>query len=309
MWASADLVLVATLEELDLPPLPADAAVSLSYTGPVLPEDLGQPDRAGSEPTVLVSLSTTFIPGQTRILQAVLDGLAQLPVRGLVTTGPAIDGDGLRVPANTQTHRYLPHRTVMPASSVLVGHGGHATTMLALAHDLPLVIIPANSQFDQPTIGRVIEEAGAGILLPASASPERIRGAIEKVLADDRYRVEAARLGAAIRASNGTTVAADHPCTGRPKRTWLAPLFSTLPPSTTITWPVMYEAPGEANQAMADATSAAVPLRRIGTRRPLPLRSAANPWRSTRGDSVGRDAGCCLVDGEVSPAMPAFAAA
>jgi UDP:flavonoid glycosyltransferase YjiC (YdhE family) len=209
MWASADLVIVATLEELDLPPLPADAAVSLSYTGPVLPENLGQPDRAGSEPTVLVSLSTTFIPGQMRILQAVLDGLAQLPVRGLVTTGPAIDGVGLRVPANTQTHRYLPHRTVMPASSVLVGHGGHATTMLALAHDLPIVVIPANSQFDQPTIGRVIEEAGAGILLPASASPERIRDAIEKVLADDRYRVEAARLGSAIRASNGTAVAAD----------------------------------------------------------------------------------------------------
>lgn len=209
LWASADLVLVATLEELDLPRRAADAAVSLSYTGPALPEGLGQPDRSDSEPTVLVSLSTTFISGQTRILQAVLDGLAPLPVRGLVTTGPAIDGDRLRVPANVETHRYLPHRTVMPASSALVGHGGHATTMLALAHDLPLVIIPANSQFDQPTIGRVIEEAGAGILLPASASPERIRGAIEEVLADDRYRVEAARLGAAIRASRGTAVAAD----------------------------------------------------------------------------------------------------
>lgn len=156
-----------------------------------------------------MSLSTIFIPGQTRLLQAALDGIAGLPVRGLVTTGPAIDGDRLRVPANVQTHRYLPHRTVMPASSILVGHGGHATAMLAMAHELLLVVIPANRQFDQPTIGRVIEDAGAGILLPASASPEKIRGAIEKVLADDRYRVEAVRLGAAIRASNGTVVAAD----------------------------------------------------------------------------------------------------
>ena len=209
MWASADLVLVATPKELDLPSLPADAAVSLSYTGPALPEDLGLPDRTGSEPTVLVSLSTTFIPGQTRLLQAALDGIAGLPVRGLVTTGPAIDGARLRIPANTQMHRYLPHRAVMPTSSVLVGHGGHATTMLALAHDLPLVVIPANRQFDQPTVGRVIEDAGAGILLPTSASPESIRNAVERVLADGRYGAEAARLGVAIRASRGTATVAD----------------------------------------------------------------------------------------------------
>jgi UDP:flavonoid glycosyltransferase YjiC (YdhE family) len=209
MWAAADLVLVATLEELDLPPRRADAAVALTYTGPALPDDLGAPQPGEPPPTVLVSLSTTFIPGQEHIVQAVLDGVGELPVRGLVTTGPAIDPDRLRVPANTQAHRYLPHRVVMPTSSVLVGHGGHATTMLALAHNLPLVIIPVNRRFDQPIIGKAVQDAGAGILLPSSASPERIRGAIAIALADGRYRRQAARLGAAIRASQGTTTAAE----------------------------------------------------------------------------------------------------
>ena len=209
MWAAADLVLVATLEELDLAPLRADAAVPLTYTGPALPDGVGAPQRGGPDPTVLVSLSTTFIPGQARILQAALDGIAELPVRGLVTTGPALESDRLRVPPNTRTHRYLPHRDVMPTSSVLIGHGGHATTMLALAHDLPLVIIPVNRKFDQPIIGRVVQDAGAGILLPTSASPARIRDAIATVLADDRYGIEAARLGAAVRASRGTATAAD----------------------------------------------------------------------------------------------------
>jgi UDP:flavonoid glycosyltransferase YjiC (YdhE family) len=209
MWAAADLVLVTTLKALDLAPLRADAAVSLTYTGPALPDGLQLPQPGGPPPTVLVSLSTTFIPGQERIVQAVLDGVGELPVHGLVTTGPAVDPDRLRVPENTQIHTYLPHPDVMPTSSVLVGHGGHATTMLALAHDLPLVIIPVNRKFDQPIIGKAAQDAGAGILLPTSASPERIRGAIATVLADDRYRTEAARLGAAIRASRGTATAAD----------------------------------------------------------------------------------------------------
>ncbi|GAB3046298.1 hypothetical protein GCM10027052_31240 [Parafrigoribacterium mesophilum] len=209
MWAAADLVLVATLEELDLAPLRADAAVPLTYTGPALPEDLGAPQHGGPDPTVLVSLSTTFIPGQERILQSALDAISELPVRGLATTGPALDPNRLRVPANTEIHRYLRHREVMPTSSVLVGHGGHATTMLALAHDLPLVMIPVNRRFDQPIIGRAVQDAGAGILLPTSASRERIREAIATVVADDRYRKEAARVGAAIRASRGTATAAD----------------------------------------------------------------------------------------------------
>jgi UDP:flavonoid glycosyltransferase YjiC (YdhE family) len=209
MWAAADEVLVATLKELDLTPLRADAAVPLTYTGPALPDDLAAPRPTGPDPTILVSLSTTFVPRQRRILQAVLDAIAQLPVHGLVTTGPALDPDRLHIPANTHVHRYLPHREVMPAGRVLVGHGGHATTMLALAHDLPLVIIPVNRKFDQPVIGRAIQDAGAGILLPSSASPESIRRAITTVVADDRYRAEAARLGAAIRASHGTATAAD----------------------------------------------------------------------------------------------------
>lgn len=209
MWASADLVLVATLKQLDLPPRRADARISLSYTGPVLPEDIAAPIRPEVPATVLVSMSTTFIPGQDRILQAALDALATLPVRGVVTTGPALDRAALRVPANTEAHGYVPHSSLMPISSLVVGHGGHATTMMALAHDLPLVIIPANRQFDQPTIGRVIDDIGAGILLPTSASAEAIRDAVEKVLGSPSYRVEAARLGELIRASRGAAVAAD----------------------------------------------------------------------------------------------------
>ncbi|MDY7555843.1 glycosyltransferase [Cryobacterium sp. 10C3] len=204
LWAEADLVIVATLEELDRPSH-RGSTVKLNYTGPVLTElarDIASP-AVPPTPTILVSLSTTYVAGQAQVLQKVLDAVRDLPVRVLVTTGPAVEPDELQAPANTALHRYLPHAEVMPTVSLVVGHGGHSTTMLALAHDLPLVILPINLMFDQVLIGRIIEEKGAGAMLPSSSPPAKIRAVIEQVLADDAYRSEAERLGKAIRASRG----------------------------------------------------------------------------------------------------------
>ena len=205
LWAGADLVIVATLEELDRPPRPR-SGLSLTYTGPALPE-VSEIAARSSVPSVLVSLSTTYIAGQAFVLQKILDALADLPVRALVTTGPAVDPDELRAPANAELHRYLPHAEVMPTVSLVIGHGGHSTTMLALAHDLPLVVLPMNPMFDQAIIGHAVQEKGAGVTLPSSSTPAQIRAAVERILANNSSRQEAERLGAAIRASRGTQTA------------------------------------------------------------------------------------------------------
>lgn len=208
LWSKADAVLVTTLEEIDVASRNRRAP-ALVYSGPVLPGladhvPAGSPFPGG----ILVSLSTTYIAGQTKVLQNILDALADLPVRVVVTTGPAVDPEDLRAPANAELHRFVPHSEVMSTVELVVGHGGHATTMLALAHDLPLVILPMNPAFDQPLIGSRIQQEGAGLALPSSAPPAAIRAAVEKVRADGTYRREAGRLGAAIRASDGTRTAA-----------------------------------------------------------------------------------------------------
>lgn len=208
LWSEAAAVVVTTLEELDVAGRHRRAP-ALVHTGPVLP-DLGDRAPAESPPPggILVGLSTTYIAGQTTVLQNILHAVAELPVRVVVTTGPAVDPHDLRPPANAELHRFVPHPEVMSAVSLVVGHGGHATTMLALAHDLPLVVLPLNPAFDQPLIGSRIQEAGAGLTLRSSAPPAEIRAAVENVLADDSYRCAAARLGAAIRAGDGTRTAA-----------------------------------------------------------------------------------------------------
>ena len=94
------------------------------------------------EPTVLVSLSTFGYAGMTERLQQVVDACAGLPARVVVTTGPHIDPASLRAPGGVEVHRFVPHDELMPGASVLVGHGGHGTTMTALAHDVPVVVLP-----------------------------------------------------------------------------------------------------------------------------------------------------------------------
>ena len=158
---------------------------------------------------MLVSLSSVFFPGQKRVLQNVLDAVSGLPVRALVTTGGAVSAENLRVPANAELHSYLPHADVLPTVSLVVGHGGHATTMAALSRDVPIIVLPMARFMDQFKIGQALEKAGAGRLLPKRSSPARIRQAIEQVLGDDRYRLAASRLGAEIRQQDGASVAAD----------------------------------------------------------------------------------------------------
>jgi UDP:flavonoid glycosyltransferase YjiC (YdhE family) len=91
---------------------------------------------------VLVSLSTVWFPPMSECLQTILDACAGLNARVVVTTGPVVDPADLRAARNTELHRYRPHAQLMPTASLLVGHGGHSTTMQALAHDLPMVLMP-----------------------------------------------------------------------------------------------------------------------------------------------------------------------
>ena len=204
--AGAAATLVATLPELDEGSRNGHAA-GLDFIGPVVPPL--QEAAAAPEPTVLVSLSTYAFPGMSGRLQALLDAAGDLDARVVATTGPAIDPAELRPAANTELHRFVPHAEVMPAATLVVGHGGHGTTMQALAHDLPVVVMPQHPFLDQPMVGATVASAGAGAVVSRSAKPSELAPVLAKLLDDGPHRDAAARLGAAIRALPGATNGAD----------------------------------------------------------------------------------------------------
>ena len=205
-WNGAELALAATLPGFDpgsVGPRPAN----LRFVGPVV--EVPARRATFAEPTVLVSLSTFAYPGMQRVLQKLVDATERLDCRVVVTTGPVLDPADLRVHSRAEVHRYVPHDQLMPDASLVVGHGGHATTMRALAHDLPLLVLPLHPLLDQPLVGKAVERAGAGRTLRRGSSVDRIAAALEELVADGPHRAAAARLGAQVRECRGTVRAAD----------------------------------------------------------------------------------------------------
>ncbi len=205
-WNGAELVLAATLPDLD-PGSSGDQPSNLRFVGPVV--QIPQRRSAFGEPTVLVSLSTFHYRGMRGVLQKVVAATARVDARVVVTTGPVIDPDEVRGHPRAEIHRYVPHDELMPEATLVVGHGGHATTMRALAHDLPLLVLPLHPMLDQPMVGRAVERAGAGRVLRRGASVRSIAAALEELLSDGAHRTAAAAVGERVRATQGTARAAD----------------------------------------------------------------------------------------------------
>jgi UDP:flavonoid glycosyltransferase YjiC (YdhE family) len=162
----------------------------------------------GTTPRILVSLSTTAFNGQEAFLQKALNALADLPVEVVLTTGPAIAPTSVQAPPNTTVHEFVPHREVMPDCSAVLGHGGHATTMLALAHGLPLVIAPMHPMLDQRMVGQAVEDAGAGLLIKPSAAPDEIVRAVTSVLNVPAFSTAASAVGRRLRDADGARAGA-----------------------------------------------------------------------------------------------------
>ncbi len=204
LLAGAAARLVACIPELD-PAGGGPRPSNLHYTGPVV---TGVP-AAPTEPTVLVSLSTVNFPGQTRAMQNILDALGTLDVRGIATVGPSIGVGNVAAPPNVDLCEYVPHAELMPTVSMVIGHGGHATTMVALAHDLPVLVMPMHPMLDQKMVGRSLVDAGAGRLLPKTAKPAAIAAVVDELMGAGPHRAEAARLGAVIRTTSGALAGAE----------------------------------------------------------------------------------------------------
>jgi UDP:flavonoid glycosyltransferase YjiC (YdhE family) len=160
-------------------------------------------------PLILVSLSSTWFPGQTDAYQNIITALGALPVRGLVTLGGVTQDRPFHVPANVEVRDYADHAEILPTVSLVVGHGGHATTFSTLAHSKPLVMLPMHPLLDQPMVAASVVDAGAGLMLKRTASSEQIAHAIGTALASAEMTPAAEAIGAHLRTTDAAGAAAN----------------------------------------------------------------------------------------------------
>ena len=200
-FRAADLELLGTSRAFDFPC--SDLPDRVRYVGP----QIGDPNwarkwtspwpQSDKRPLVLVSFSTTF-QNHAAVLQKVIDALAPLPARVLVTLGGSIKPTDLKPADNCVLVDSAPHSQVMREAAFVVNHGGHGTVMRSLLSRAPMLVIPHGR--DQNDNAVRVTERGAGLSLMPDAPLEAIRTACNRLLTENSFRVAAKRLGALVAA-------------------------------------------------------------------------------------------------------------
>ena len=152
--------------------------------------------RAAQAPLVLVSFSTTP-QGQRGAVARCIRALRHMPVRAIVTLGPAVRRQGLPKAANVRVVDSASHDALMPLCAAMICHAGHGTLIRPILHGVPVVCLPMGR--DQADNSARIVQHGAGLRLPPTASARRIRTALTTLLMTPSFNENARKLGAAIR--------------------------------------------------------------------------------------------------------------
>jgi MGT family glycosyltransferase len=124
----------------------------------------------------------------------VLAGVRDLDVSVVVTLGRELDPHDLGPqPPNVHVEGYIPQSLLLPYCSMVVSHAGAGSVVGALAHGLPMVLIPLGA--DQPLNAARCEDIRVAQVLDAlEVTPDDMRDAVSTVLADPTYRLNAARI-------------------------------------------------------------------------------------------------------------------
>ena len=179
---------------------------SVRLVGPGLWEpQAGEPTWLGdmTRPLLLVTCSTEF-QNDGKIVEAAIEAFGHTEMGVVVTTGSA-EFDGPPPPPNVRLERYVPHTPVIRQASCVVCHGGMGITQKALAHGVPVCVIPFGR--DQPEVARRVQVANAGTsITPGRLNPPRLKRAVAEAMS---RKAGAEAIASAFASAGGPGRAAD----------------------------------------------------------------------------------------------------
>ncbi|HEU4537442.1 MAG TPA: macrolide family glycosyltransferase [Polyangiaceae bacterium] len=211
--------LVHAAEGLNLVPLPksfqadADRLDDDRYVffGPSIGER-GAPDdfpleRLEGKPTLYISLGTTLLGRQPHVYKACFEAFGGSAWQGVLATSGMSSSQLGPAPDNFIVRGHVPQLAVLERAQVFITHGGMGSTMEALWHGVPLVVLPQIPE-QEVTAARV-EELGLGVSLASeNVRPDALRRAVETVR-DPAYKARALAMQAAVRGAGGYARGAD----------------------------------------------------------------------------------------------------
>ena len=188
-----------SLQNPEIASLPAVHALRPAAAEMITAAPPGWLERLGGRPIVYVTMGTVW-NRDFDLFARVVDALRDEPVALVITVGQQNDPDVLGPqPDNVVVRRYIPQAELLPHCHAVVTHGGAGTTLGALAHGLPLLVLPQGA--DQYANADAIVAAGAGLRLGRDETTvPAIRDSVRSLLDDPDCRRAAERVQAEIRA-------------------------------------------------------------------------------------------------------------
>jgi zeaxanthin glucosyltransferase len=184
------------------------APQNLYYVGPltdsVSSADIPFPwewlDQGPSARQLIYASMGTLQNGIPSIFKVIIEACAELNLQAVISLGngpldPASFGE---LPSNVLVLSYCPQAELVKRASLCITHAGLNTALDCLLHGIPMVAIPIAS--DQPGVAMRVAYTGTGEVLPFSQlTAPNLRTAIEKVLGDPTYRINAQRISQEMR--------------------------------------------------------------------------------------------------------------
>ncbi len=207
------LYLVGTVPSFEYPR--SDLLPGTHFVGGLLglpPEHFEPPawwdELTEDRPVVLLTQGTTANDVDWLLVPA-LRSLAGQDVLVVLTTGSEVPAERLGpLPANVRVERFVPYHHLLPHVDVMVTNGGYNGANAALAHGVPLVVVPGSEE--KPDVAARVKWSGAGVVVQRRAVSEtRLRQAVTSVLHDGRYRRRAQELAREYRDSDAPRRAAE----------------------------------------------------------------------------------------------------
>ena len=178
-----------------------EPAPKVHFIGPLVPEGSGEVPLALEEAkkagrkVVLVSQGTIANNDLGKLLAPVIQALGDREdFIVLVTTGgKAIEEIPCPIPSNTVASKFLNFSAILPCVDVLVAYASYGTVTQALSFGVPVVV--AGKGEDKPEVAARVTWTGCGIdLATDNPTPEQVRDAVDRILAQPAYRARAGEL-------------------------------------------------------------------------------------------------------------------
>ncbi len=171
------------------------------------------------QPTVYATIGTVY--QERDIFQAILDGLGGEPVNLIVTLGRGRDTTQFGPqPPNVHIEQYIPQTLLFEHCAMAITSGSYNTHTSALAHGLPLLVIPISDT--QPLHAQRCVDLGVGLALTRPGqyedelkgrrkdlSAETVREAVFEIVRNPSYRQRARQIQKEVQALPGPEIAVE----------------------------------------------------------------------------------------------------